>query len=177
MGADIWLKAVKWTALVAAVIAVIAVPVVWHKKEVEAAFKLGKMAGATEVIADLQMKEQEKLREMNAVIAAEAKRAQAAIAKAEKFRREADQKGKELEEALKKHPESGDCFINDNATSILRDFATGNFRSEGASVSGSLDPKVPLDSPFPGDPRNDVVRPSGGVHEGSERVFRVRYAP
>lgn len=138
----------KWVGLVALIIAVIGVPI-WYVNRVETqAFERGKVVGQTqcqqaaaaEAIASAEASQQ--------TIIGEARKVEAAQAKA-RLKDEQNKKlqGK-LDEALKLQNIPTSCVLSESATSLLRSAAEGDFDGIHDSISQRSDGGMQRNAPL-----------------------------
>lgn len=144
-----WFKILKWLALVALAIAIVAVPVVYINHAVSSAKAEGYTQGyatkqhEVDLIIQKQQADREDTANREAAQALERQKDRA------KYNTNVFNLQKKLEDALKNNPAPVGCLLNDNATSVLRSAAEGQFDGESPIVSGRPAPEMSPVDPVP----------------------------
>jgi hypothetical protein len=141
---DPWFAILRWTILGALVVGIISVPVVYHQRAISASYASGQLSGSTLCEAKHQAAAAVALQEAQAQMELEAAKALEAQKKAALAQARSTQLKAKLDEALKAQPEATSCILNDDATSVLRDFAADGSTQHrsGDSVSSPTAPEV-----------------------------------
>lgn len=145
---DYW-KIVRWVALAAVVLGLLAAPVIYIKHATSQAYTQGYAAAETKLIAEAEHERSLQLAANQATEAAEHRLAIQRQNEATKFN--AKVKGLELKlsEALEKNPAPVGCLFNDNLTGMLRSAADGTFSGESPVITGRPPETMSEDAPVP----------------------------
>jgi hypothetical protein len=146
-----WLTVLKWVGVVAAVVAVVGVPVWYINNKIDNAYERGKEVGYSECAAAAAKAATDAAIEAGKTIQEESTKAQELEEKNAKLQKNVTALQTKLADAVGKTPLPVGCVVNADATRLLGAAAAGNFDLSGASVPGQLDPKVPLDSTIRGE--------------------------
>lgn len=145
---DYW-KIVRWVALAAVVLGLLAAPVIYIKHATSQAYGKGHDDGVASV--QLKLFELEQSRRQIFEVMEHHEHEQAVKRQNEQTKFNTKVKGLEtkLSEALEKNPAPVGCLFNDNLTGMLRSAAVGTFDGESPVITGRPPETMSEDAPVP----------------------------
>jgi hypothetical protein len=149
---DPWFTILRWTLLLAIVGAVVGTPVVYFNHRIDAAHTLGLEEGRAACVADYAAQSLKAANARQAQAQEEAEKAAVLQQQLDKSEKGSNDLRKRLAEELQKNPPPATCILSSSATDSLRELANGAYPTpSGEPVPSPLYPKVPRDSPAPGE--------------------------
>ncbi len=138
-----YLTLLKWLGLVALALALIAAPVVYHNRTVEASYQRGVTVGKAEEQSKYALELVQAGEDQAQILSDESRRAADLATKLDAQRNYSKSLREQLKAQNEKNPPAVDCITSPAVTNLLRDAANGTTQAQRDAISGSLAGQMP----------------------------------